>query len=142
MKKRCTGRKKKTAIKWQPNPDRMRPELKFTVKKMIREAIRWQNKQVLFTCRECCFYQAEGCTLKPTNTLMLSKRMPTQLPECFTYDPLASAFADVLTLIYSLGVDTIHCKHGWATVAGRLAARANQYGYIMGVTSKNLERYG
>lgn len=125
----------------------MTPDLKHTIRKMIREAIREQNKQVLFTCRECCFYQPSNsrfiakCSLDESNQLVTAKRMPTQLPECFLYDPLASPFADALTLMYTLGVDTIGAKHGWATICGRLAARQDRYGYINGITQKNLERY-
>ena len=126
------------------------PELKYTIRKMIREAIRWQNRQVLFTCRECCFYRFPNkkkgrlakCSLDESNQLVTAKRMPTQLPECFLYDPLASSFVNVLTLMYSLGIDTIGAKHGWATVVGRLAAKQDRYGYINGITQKNLERYG
>lgn len=140
------------------------PELKHTIKIMIRAAILWQNRQVLFTCRHCCFYQPqviggveagdedeedvvidpvnEACTLESTNRLMLSKRQPTQLPECFLYDPLSSSFAGVLTLLYSLGIDTLGAEYGWATIISRLAARQNRYGYIGGVTPKNLEKYG
>lgn len=133
----------------------MEPELKYTIKKMIRDAIRWQNSQVLFTCRQCCFYPTvdnddddddtisiHKCDLDESNVLVLDKRMPTQLPECFTFNPLASAFTDVLALMYSLGIDTIRAEHGWATVVSRLAARTNRYGYIMGVTQKNLDKYG
>jgi hypothetical protein len=146
------------------------PELKHTIRKMIRAAIKKQNSQTLFTCRDCCFYQpeviaenilhtldevglneddlepeesvSEHCTFEPTNRLILSKRMPTHLPSCFTFDPLSSPFATVLTLMYSLGVDTMNAKHGWATVVGRLAARQNRFGYLTGITQKNLEKYG
>lgn len=125
------------------------PERKHTIRKMIRDAIRRQNRQVLFTCRDCCFYLPPGEKIGRTSNcrmgngkLALDKRMPTQLPECFTYDPLASPFADVLTLMYALGVDTINAEHGWATIVGRLAARQDRYGYMSGVTQKNLERYG
>ncbi|MCK5608218.1 hypothetical protein KAR91_40425 [Candidatus Pacearchaeota archaeon] len=128
----------------------MTPMLKHTVRKMIREAIRYDNKQVLFTCHQCCFYipphektsRPAKCDLDESNTLLLVKRMPTQLPECFTYNPLASAFSGVLTLMYSLGVDTIRAEQGWATIVSRLAARADRFGYIMGVTQKNLDKYG
>ena len=123
------------------------PELKHTIRKMIRDAIRWQNRQVLFTCRQCCFYTPKTprpakCGLDSKNQLVMAKRMPTQLPECFIFDPLASSFVAVLTLMYSLGVDTIGAEHGWATVVGRLAARQDKFGYITGVSQKNLERYG
>ncbi len=128
----------------------MTPELKHTIKIMIRSAIFHQNRQVLFTCRDCCFYvpanektcRPAKCSLDENNQLVLAKRQPTQLPECFTYAPLRSSFASVLALMYSLGVDTLHAKHGWATVIGRLAARQDRYGYLHGVTQKNLERYG
>lgn len=128
----------------------MIPELKRSVKKMIRDAIRIQNRQVLFTCRQCCFYLDiadeanvhHGCDLDEKNTLVLAKRMPTQMPECFTFDPLESAFAAVLGIMYGLGVDTIHAKHGWDTVVGRIAARADRYGYVTGITQKNLDKYG
>lgn len=129
---------------------KLTPELKHTVRKMIRDAIRWQNSQVLFTCRQCCFYEPENkknprpakCGFEASNQLILSKRMPTQLPECFILDPLASAFAGVLGLMYSLGVDTINAKHGWTTVVSRLAARQDRFGYVTGITQKNLDRYG
>lgn len=125
-------------------------ELKHTIRKMIRDTIRWQNAQVLFTCRECCFYvptnaktgRPAKCDLDEGNELVRTKRMPTQLPTCFTFNPLTSAFADVLTLMYSLGVDTIRAEHGWGTVVGRLAARADRYGYVTGITQKNLDKYG
>jgi hypothetical protein len=150
-------------------PTQIGPELKYTIKRMIREVIKHQNNQMLFTCRECCFYlppvepadpldededeDAEEqeevtprpfakCDLDENNQLVLDKRMPTHLPECFNYDPLTSGFAAILTLMYSLGVDTINAKTGWATVIGRLAERQDRFGYIHGVTKKNLERYG
>lgn len=128
----------------------MTPEVKHTVKKMIRNAIRWQNQQVLFTCRQCCFYipadnkrnRPAKCDLDETNKLVLAKRMPTQLPECFLFDPLASEFASVLSVMYCLGVDTIRAEHGWHTVVSRIAARQDRYGYIPGVVQKNLDKYG
>ena len=122
----------------------MKPELKHTIRKMIREAIRWQNKQVLFTCRECCFYLEseyglKSCSLDSKNELILAKRMPTQMPECFIFDPLQSAFANVLTLMHS----HFHgAKHGWATIVGRIAQRADKFGYVSGVTQRNLNKYG
>ncbi len=126
------------------------PELKHTIRKMIRDAIRWQNKQVLFTCRDCCFYVCKDeehfkqakCSLNNDNQLVMDKRMPTQLPECFLFDPLASSFVGVLNLMYSLGIDTITATRGWATIIGRLAARQDKYGYITGITQKNLDKYG
>ena len=127
----------------------MRPIMKHTLRRTIRRAIRHQNKQMLFTCRDCCFYQnadekgrVAKCTLDENNQLVNAKRMPTQLPECFLYDPLMSSFAGVLMMMYSLGIDTLNAKHGWATICGRLAARQDRYGYITGITQKNLERYG
>lgn len=125
----------------------MTPELKRTVRKMIRDAIRWQNKQVLFTCRQCCFYmcseyEVRSCTLDAENELVLAKRMPTQLPECFTFDPLASSFTPLLLTMSSLGVETFKAERGWASIVGRIAQRANKFGYITGVTQKNLDRYG
>lgn len=139
-----------TSIRESDGGDKMTPALKYTVKQMIRDAIRWQNKQVLFTCRQCCFYIAADdeknivrkCDLDEKNTLVLAKRMPTQLPECFISDPLESAFAGVLGVMYSLGVDTIHAKHGWDTIVSRIAARADRYGYVTGITQKNLDKYG
>lgn len=146
--------------------DPMAPELKHTIRKMIRGAIAWQNKQALFTCEQCCFYQPtvlgkeivledededaeptyekpilEHCTLELTNKLVKSKRMPHQLPECFIHNPLDSAFAGVLDLMHSLDIYFHEAKHGWATVVGRLAKRMDRYGYIAGVKQKNLERY-
>lgn len=139
------------------------PELKHTIRKMIREAIRWQNKQVLFTCEKCCFYQPATvgeeledddhvvtfkpatpayCTLDRKNRLILAKRMPTQMPDCFTFDPLESSFAGCLTLIHSLGVETFMVKHGWATIVSRIAQRADKFGYVTGVTQRNLDKYG
>ncbi len=130
--------------------DRVGPELKFTIRKLIRDAIRVQNRQVLFTCRDCCFYtpvnektcRPAKCDLDENNELVTSKRMPTQLPKCFICNPLATAFAGVLAVMHSLGVDTIRKERGWATVVGRLAARADRYGYITGIAQKNLEKYG
>ncbi len=149
----------------------MTPELKHTIRKMIREAIRWQNRQVLFTCRGCCFYQPavvgghsdselsdedgelelevtfkeaspEGCTLDSTNRLILGKRMPTQMPECFTFGPLASSFANLLLTMASLGIETYKADRGWASIVGRIVQRADKFGYITGVTQKNLDKYG
>jgi len=142
-------REKMQVVEMLP-PGPLGPELRYTLKKMIREAIRYQNKQVLFTCRDCCFYQdadekkgrVTKCTLDESNQLVTAKRMPTQLPECFLHDPLMTSFAGVLMLMYSLGIDTINAEHGWATICGRLAARQDRYGYISGITQKNLERYG
>ena len=144
---------------------KLTPEHKFPIRKMIREAIRYQNAQVLFTCRECCFYQPrviggidldededegiveiegcpEACTLESTNRLVLGKRMPTQLSECFSFDPLTSAFASVLDIMHGLGIDFYNAKQGWATVVGRIAQRADKFGYISGVTQRNLDKYG
>ena len=149
----------------------MEPELKHTIRKMIRDAIRWQNQQVLFTCRQCCFYRPavvggltgtelleendeleveatfkeaspECCTLEATNRLVLSKRMPTQLPECFTFDPLASAFVVALDTMHALGIETFKADRGWASIVGRIAQRADRYGYLPGVTQRNLDKYG
>lgn len=139
-----------TSIRESDGGDKVTPELKRTVRTMIRVAICWQNQQVLFTCRHCCFYIAADdeknivrkCDLDEKNELVLAKRMPTQLPTCFTFDPLASAFAGVLELMYSLGVDTIHAERGWDTIVGRIVARTNRYGYVTGVTQKNLDKYG
>lgn len=147
------------------NRRKLTPEYKLTIQKMIRTAIRWQNAQVLFTCRDCCFYRPEvvgglvntnvgedegvevmksspeACTLEPTNQLMLSKLMPTQLPECFLYDPLSSAFVGVLDLMLALGID-LGQKQGWASVVGRVAKLQDRYGYITGITQRNLNKYG
>ncbi len=132
------------------NRRKLLPEHKLTIKKMIRTAIKWQNAQVLFTCRECCFYmaphkkigRAANCRLSGKNQLVTSKLMPTQLPECFTYDPLGSAFAGVLEIIHTLGIDFNGTKQGWATAVGRIAQRADRYGYITGITQRNLDKYG
>lgn len=125
----------------------MNAKNKHIVRKMIRDAIRWQNQQVLFTCRQCCFYQCteygvKTCDLDDGNELILAKRMPTQMPTCFIFDPLESAFTGVLTMMYSLGIDTIRVEHGWNTVVSRLAARADRFGYITGITQRNLDKYG
>ena len=126
------------------------PKQKLTIKRMIRTAIKYQNKQVLFTCRECCFYKfldpktnaPAHCTLDSKNRLVTSKRMPTQLPDCFIYDPLASYLATILTLMYALGIDKSR-RYGWATVTGRLAKLQNNYGYFtLRVTQRNLDKYG
>lgn len=126
---------------------KMTPELKHTIRKMIRDAIRWQNQQVLFTCRQCCFYQCsehevQSCTLNAENKLVLGRRMPTQMPECFTFDPLASSFADLLLTMACLGIETFKAERGWASIVGRIAQRADRFGYITGVTQKNLDKYG
>jgi len=123
------------------------PELKHTLRKMIRDAIRWQNKQVLFTCRQCCFYQETdygviSCNLDDENELILGKRMPTQMPECFTFDPLMSAFAGVLDIMHALGVEFHGADKGWATIVGRIAKRADRFGYVTGVKQRNLDKYG
>jgi len=128
---------------------KLTPEHKLTVKKMIRNAIRWQNQQVLFTCRECCFYRPANekrgriakCTLDSNNQLVTQKLMPTQLPECFLYDPLASSFVGVLDLMLALGIG-LNAERGWASVVGRIAKRQDRYGYITGVTQRNLDKYG
>jgi len=44
--------------------------------------------------------------------------------------------------MYSLGVDTMRSEQGWDTVVSRLAARADRYGYVTGITQKNLDKYG
>lgn len=124
------------------------PELKHTIRKTVREAIIWQNKQVLFNCSHCVFHvpadhkkgRMDRCLCE--SAVNLNNRQASQMPECFQFDPLKSAFAGVLTLMYFLGVDTVHTEHGWPTIIGRLAARADRFGYITGVTAKNLERYG
>jgi len=71
-----------------------------------------------------------------------SQRMPHQLPECFMFDPIDTAFAGCLDLMNGLGIDFHSADHGWATVVGRIMARANQYGYFMGATQANLNKYG
>jgi hypothetical protein len=123
------------------------PDLKHTIRKMIREAIKWQNRQVLFTCRQCCFFQenkhgVRHCNLDRKNELVLAKRQPTQMPDCFTFDPLMSAFAGTLTLMHSLGIDPFNVEYGWLTIVGRIAQRADRFGYVTGVKQKNLDKYG
>lgn len=143
-------RKRKLMQAEMQSPGPMQPELKYTVKKMIRDAIKQQNKKMLFTCRDCCFYVPRNeethrpakCELNESNQLVMSKRMPTQLPSCFLFNPIESSLLGVLTLMYSLGIDTIKAEHGWATICGRLATRQDRYGFMSGVKQKNLERYG
>ncbi len=124
-------------------------EHKFTIRKMIREAIRRQNNTVLFTCRECCFYRPPNvkqgrmakCLLEDSNELIFSKRMPTQLPECFQLGVLTSAFADVLDFMMAMRIN-MGGQHGWASAISRVACKQDRYGYITGITQRNLDKYG
>jgi hypothetical protein len=116
-------------------------EEKIIIRKALRTAIKIQNEKVLFSCRDCCFY-GDVCELDPRNRLIHSLRQPTQLPECFSFSVIDSAFAGVLELMDAMNIDFHSIKHGWPTVVGRLAARANRFGYILPMRLRNLERYG
>lgn len=131
------------------NKRKLSPEHKFTLRKMIREAVRKQNNTVLFTCRECCFYRPPvvkrgriaKCLLDESNELIFAKRMPTQLPSCFQFAPLTSAFADVLDFMIAMRID-MGGERGWASAISRVACKQDRYGYITGVTQRNLDKYG
>jgi len=114
---------------------------KAIIRRAIRLAIRQQNSQTLFSCRQCGFYDGV-CELDPENRIVHSLRQPSQLPECFMFSVIDSAFASVLELMDTIGVDFHGATRGWPTVVGRICARANRYGYIMPVRQRNLERYG
>ncbi len=128
---------------------KLSPEHKFTLRKMIREAIRQQNNTVLFTCRECCFYRPPNekrahiakCLLEDSNELVFAKRMPTQLPSCFIFAPLTSAFADVLDFMMAMRVN-MGGTQGWSSVISRVACKQDRFGYITGITQRNLDKYG
>lgn len=119
----------------------MTAEQKVIIRRAIRAAIKMQNSRVLFSCRQCGFY-AVTCGLDPENRIIHGLRQPSQLPECFGFDVIDSAFAGVLTLMNDIGIDSHGVTRGWPTVVGRLCVRANRYGYIMPVKPSNLERYG
>ena len=131
------------------NRRKLSQEHKFTLRKMIREAIRKQNNTVLFTCRECCFYRPPNvkrgriakCLLEDSNELVFAKRMPTQLPSCFQFAPLTSAFADVLDFMMAMRID-MGGEHGWASAISRVACKQDRFGYITGITQRNLDKYG
>lgn len=123
-------------------PKRMEPGKKRAIRKMIRTAIKFQNSRTLFSCHDCCFDSVTGCDFDEQNTVVYAQRMPHQLPECFTLDPLNTAFAGCLELMKALGVDSFKSRRGWGTVVGRLLSRADSYGYIINVKQRNLNRYG
>lgn len=114
---------------------------KVIIKKALRFAIKCQNRKVLFSCEDCGFYDG-ACELDPENRTDLSMRQPTQLPQCFAYNVIESAFAGVLEVMAAMEIDFHEAKHGWPTVVGRLASRANRFGYVDGVSQRNLEKYG
>jgi hypothetical protein len=115
---------------------------KQLLRKAIRAAIKAQNLRVLFSCADCALYSGGVCLFDETKAIQVAKVQPTQLPECFTFDPMDSAFAGCLLIMDGLKIDYHTAEHGWATIVGRLIAHADIYGYIMGLNQENLNRYG
>lgn len=121
---------------------KINPGNKRAVRKMIRTAIKFQNSRTLFSCKDCCLCGDTGCDLDEKNIAVWSQRMPHQLPNCFTFDPIDSAFAGCLELMNALGIDFHAADYGWPTIVGRIVARTNQYGYLIGIKQSNLDKYG
>ena len=124
---------------------KLEPGKKRAIRKMIRTAIKFQNSRTLFSCNDCCFCSGSGCDLgEDVNVVVQGLRMPHQLPECFILDPLGTAFAGCLDLMKALGVDSFKSINGWGTVVGRLLSltHIDNYGYIINVKQRNLNRYG
>lgn len=120
----------------------MEPGKKRAIRKMIRTAIKFQNNRTLFSCNDCCFCGDIVCDFDTKNVPVYALRLPHQLPECFTINPLDTAFAGCLELMLALGVDSFKSRNGWGTVIGRLINRADSYGYIINVKRRNLDKYG
>jgi hypothetical protein len=137
----------------------MKPDVKHTIRRAIRIGIRQQNATTLFTCFDCAFYQRKKdqlpeCQLNTPGCaeafghpnkrydLVLSKRMPTQMPSCFILEPLRSPLANVLDTMRNLGVRWLEHDTGWPTIVSRLLARASNYGYFTGIRQRNLDKYG
>jgi hypothetical protein len=123
----------------------MKPEIKHAIRKLVREAIRRMNSQVLFTCYHCALYSCKKndvrtCLLDCNNQLVLGKRQPTQMPDCFILEPLLSPMADVLDKMRAMGINWLVEDTGWATIVGRIAQRSSNFGYF-NVTQRNLNRY-
>ena len=124
---------------------KMEPGKKRAIRKMIRAAIKFQNNRTLFSCNDCCFCGDIACDFDgklPDCFRINSLRQAHQLPECFTLDPLDTAFANCLELMLKIGVDSFKSLNGWGTVVGRLISRADKYGYIINVKRRNLDKYG
>ena len=121
---------------------KMEPGKKHAIRKMIRTAIKFQNSRTLFSCNDCCFCGEIVCEFDEKNMAFYALRQASQLPECFTINPLDTSFAGCLELMLALGVDSFKAQRGWGTVVGRLLKHADNYGYIINVSQRNLNKYG
>lgn len=123
-------------------PKRIDSKTKKEIRKLIRGAIQIQNNQTLFSCFHCIFYTEGHCEADFDDRIMHNLVQPYQLPECFMFDSINSAFAAVLELFHEMKIDFHKADHGWPTIVGRVVNLTNKYGYFTEITQKNLHRYG
>jgi hypothetical protein len=110
---------------------------------MIREAIKHQQRKTLFSCIDCAFYTDGNCTFEPSNVTFKSNRQASQMPDCFTIDPLQTSFAGVLGVLHSLDdVEAFKADRGWDAVVGKVIRRCDRFGYFSGASMRNLNKYG
>lgn len=111
------------------------------IRMMIREAIKFQNHQTLFSCEHCMFYDEGHCEADFDDQITHNLVQPYSLPQCFTFNSIDSAYAGVLELFASMKIDFRHAEYGWATIVGRIISRCNRYGYLPKVNKTNLNKY-
>lgn len=114
---------------------------KLTIKKIIREAIQFQNRRTLFCCEHCMFYAEGCCEADFDHNITFNLVQPHHLPECFTFDSINSAYAEVLEIFEGMKIDFHTADKGWATIVGRIVSRCDKYGYLINITQKNLKKY-
>jgi len=114
---------------------------KRMVRTIIRGAIQFQNQQTLFCCEHCMFYDEGHCEADFDHNITHNLVQPHQLPECFTFNSIDSAYAEVLEIFNDMKIDFHTADKGWATIVGRIVSRCNKYGYLINVSQKNLNKY-
>lgn len=102
--------------------------------------MQFQNNRMLFCCTDCILYDEGHCEADYDDRITHDLRQPHQLPTCFTFNVMDSAFAAVLEAFAEMQIDFHNADHGWPTVVGRIVSRANNYGYT-NVTQRNLNKY-
>lgn len=107
---------------------------KRVIRQLVRDAIRAQNREVLFSCENCIFF--DQCDFD--KNLSINRVQAHQLPECFSFDGLKSPYGAVLETFHEMGIDFIKEDHGWPTIISRIIARTNKFGMLINVKQSNL----
>ena len=131
----------------------MTPAQKQTIRQMVRDSICRQNSKALFTCNDCAFWtkpkdQLPSCLYRdmhpdaPQQTMVIGRRMASQMPECFSIEPLRAPLAEVWDTMQDMGYRWYNHDTGWVTIVSRLFQRADRFGFFPHIKKQNLERYG